>query len=87
MFVASYGLIDYIVKILEEACDIARRAGAALLTLPIFSQAFKDSTWAQCPDELDPFTEDFVGKRALDQPGEPFAKIGESQVNVGRKKA
>lgn len=87
MFVASYGLIDYIVKILEEACDIARRTGATILTLPIFSQAFKDSTWAQCPDELDPFAENFVGKRALDQPGEPFSKIGESQVNSGQKKA
>lgn len=86
MFVASYGLIDYVIKILEEACDIARRTAATQLTLPIFSQAFKDSVWALCPDELDPFTENFLGKRALDQPGEPFAKIGQSQVSAGKGK-
>lgn len=86
MFVATYGLIHYVINILEEVCDIARRTRATTLTLPMFSRAFKDSIWALCPDELDPFVEVFQGKRPLDQPGEPFEKVGLAQVNV-RKKA
>lgn len=86
MFVATYGLIDYVISILEEVCDIARRTSATTLTLSMFSQAFKDSIWALCPDELDPFAEVFQVKRQLDQPGEPFEKVGLAQVNI-RKKA
>ena len=84
MFIASFGLIDYVIKILEEACEIARRTLAKQLTLAIFHQAFRDSTWARCPDALNPFSEDFLGKRHLDQPGEPFARVGQSQVNIDR---
>jgi hypothetical protein len=85
MFVATYGLIDYVITLLEEVCDLARRTGATTLTLPMFSQAFKDSIWALCPDELDPFAEVFQGKRPLDQPGEPFERVGLAQVNIHKK--
>lgn len=85
MFVASYGLIGFIVTILEEACDIARRTDAPLINLQILAQAFVDSTWDICPDELNPFSETFCSKRALDQPGEPFAKVGEFQVNTAKE--
>ena len=85
MFVATYGLIDYVISILEEVCDIARRTNATNLTLSMFSQAFKDSIWALCPDELDPFAEVFQVKRPLDQPGEPFERVGLAQVNVRKK--
>jgi hypothetical protein len=85
MFVATYGLIDYVISILEEVCDVARRTSAKTLTLPMFSRAFKDSIWAMCPDELDPFAEGFQGKRPLDQPGEPFEKVGLAQVTIHKK--
>lgn len=85
MFVATYGLIDYVISILEEVCDIARRTRATALTLPMFSQAFKDSVWTLCPDELDPFAEGFQGKRPLDQLGEPFERVGLAQVNIRNK--
>jgi hypothetical protein len=85
MFLATYGLIDYVIGILEEVCDIARRTHARTLTLAMFSQAFKDSIWALCPDELDPFAEKFEGKRQLDQRGEPFEKVGLAQVDFRKK--
>jgi hypothetical protein len=85
MFVATYGLIDYVVSILEEVCDVARRTNATTLTLPMFSQAFRDSIWSLCPDELDPFAKDFQSKRPLDLPGEPFEKVGRAQVNIHKK--
>jgi Cdc6-like AAA superfamily ATPase len=85
MFVATYGLIDYVISILEEVCDIARRTNATKLTLSMFSQAFKDSIWALCPVELDPFADVFQAKRQLDQPGEPFERVGLAQVNIRTK--
>jgi hypothetical protein len=85
MFVATYGLIDYVVSILEEVCELARRTRATNLTLSMFSQAFKDSIWALCPDELDPFAEVFQGKRPLNQRGEPFERVGLAQVNISKR--
>jgi hypothetical protein len=70
-FVASYGITDYIVKILDGSVSVANRTGVDRLDLPEFAQAFRERIWREVPDELNPFTE-CSSLRPLDQFGEPF---------------
>lgn len=71
-YFASNGLIDYVVKILDDA---ASRRGAGLegaLTQADLALAFRNQVWRDAPDQLNPFHPDAI-LRPLTHLHEPFA--------------
>lgn len=85
LFVATNGIIDYVIKLLEEACDIARVTGATSLDQRIFALAFQEAVWADSPPELNPFSSPQV-LRPLTQPGEPFANAQQVKVRADTRR-
>jgi DNA transposition AAA+ family ATPase len=69
--VGSYGLIDYVIKILEGAVSVAASAGLDSLDLETFAAGFRNRVWRDVPERLNPFHPQSV-LRALDRPGEVF---------------
>lgn len=69
--VASFGLLDYVVKILEGAVAAASMAGLETLYLAAFAAGFRDRVWRDVPERLNPFHPESV-LRKLDRPGEVF---------------
>lgn len=69
--VASYGLIDYVIKILEGAISAATCSGTKSINLPELATGFRYRVWRDGPERLNPFhTESPL--RALDRAGEVF---------------
>ncbi|MCE5981969.1 TniB family NTP-binding protein [Pseudomonas sp. LF19] len=56
---ASFGLIDYLIKILDRAVWLAQRSGVEGIDLNVLSQAFKDEVWSRVPSERNPFSTSF----------------------------
>lgn len=77
-YLASFGLIDYLVKIVDRAIQIASSAQRAEVHMGVLSQAFKDEIWSSVPANRNPFDESF-DMRPLTFTGEPF----EGYVNGG----
>lgn len=71
LWVGSYGLIDYVLKILEGAVAAASRMASPLVTLEALSAGFKSRVWADVPELADPFHPESV-LRPLDRVGEVF---------------
>ncbi|MBM3116411.1 TniB family NTP-binding protein [Jeongeupia naejangsanensis] len=71
MHVASYGLLDYTLKILEGAVSAANRAGIQSIALDVLSAGFRERVWRDVPDRLNPFHPESP-LRPLDRPGEVF---------------
>lgn len=69
--VASYGLLDYVVKILEGSVSAATMAGIEQLGLETFAAGFRNRVWRDVPDRLNPFHFDSP-LRAMDRSGEVF---------------
>lgn len=69
--VGSYGLLDYVVKILEGGVAAATSAGLERLDLPAFAAGFRNRVWRDVPDRLNPFHPQSL-LRPLDRPGEVF---------------
>lgn len=69
--VGSYGLMDYVVKILEGAVSVAASAGLDSLDLQILAAGFRNRVWRDVPERLNPFHPESV-LRSLDRPGEVF---------------
>ncbi len=70
-YYASLGLIDYVIKILD---DVGSRDGSGpdgAITRQDLAVAFKRSIWGACPDGLNPFLPGAV-LRPLTQKNEPF---------------
>jgi hypothetical protein len=68
-FVASAGLIDYVVKIVDRyisQCDSRH------LSLHELASAFRKEIWADVPDALNPFLAPASRLRLLTEPREPF---------------
>ena len=67
---ASEGLMDYLIRIVETAVEIAvaKRKSIDLLTL---AAAFESEIWPGCPKKLNPFLAE-GDLRSLSKPGEPF---------------
>lgn len=70
-FYASNGLIDYVVKILDEAVSTSGLNEGERLDLPHFARAFKSVVWGDVPPRLNPFSSDAI-HRPLIKRGEPF---------------
>jgi hypothetical protein len=68
---ASEGLIDYVVRVLNEALAIAHRRQCPV-DIPLLGEAYREQVWRGVPDDLNPFLTDGA-LRSLREPGEPFA--------------
>lgn len=69
--VSSYGLLDYVVKVLEGAVSAATAVGLETLDLPVLAAGFRNRVWRDIPDRLNPFHPESP-LRSLDRPGEVF---------------
>lgn len=69
--VGSYGLFDYVMKILEGAVSAAITTGSGPIDLPQLAAGFRTRVWRDVPDRLNPFHIDSL-LRPLDRPGEVF---------------
>jgi len=72
---ASFGLIDYVGKIIDGAVMLAHRHGYSRLDELGFAEAFEEEVWREAPKDLNPFTADQDKLRFLNRPGEPFSLI------------
>lgn len=70
-YIGSYGLLDYVVKILEGAVVLSIRNGEEFIDLPALEMSFKTRIWSDAPDQLNPFHQSSL-LRPLDKPGEVF---------------
>jgi DNA transposition AAA+ family ATPase len=71
LHVASYGLLDYVVKTLEGAVFVAAAAGRERLDLDTLAAGFRKRVWRDVPDRLNPFHPESP-LRPLDRAGEVF---------------
>lgn len=69
--VGSYGLMDYVIKILEGAVSVAASAGLDRIDLSVLAAGFRNRVWRDVPDRLNPFYPESV-LRPLDRSGEVF---------------
>jgi len=56
---ASYGLIDYLIKIIDRAVYLVQAGRFAEIDLPALAQAFRDEVWSLAPDDRNPFCKEF----------------------------
>lgn len=68
---ASFGLLDYTIKLLEGAVSAANLAGLSTLSLDVLAAGFRERIWKDVPDILNPFHPESP-LRPLIQPGEVF---------------
>ena len=78
-YLASYGLIDYLIKIVDRAVWLVQVQDLAGIELPVLAQAFEDEVWSYATEERNPFSASFnfqplFGKR------EPFETFEESNT-------
>lgn len=59
LYHASYGLIDYLIKVVDRAVYLVQIGRFAEISLPTLAQAFRDEVWSLAPDERNPFCENF----------------------------
>jgi hypothetical protein len=77
-YYASYGLIDYLVKILDRATLLVIKNRLEGITLEVLSQAFADEVWSGAKDNRNPFSSQF-NFRSLIGRHEPFYKVDNDQ--------
>lgn len=71
MYFASYGLFDYLGKVLEGAVSAAVAARLPQIDMPALAAGFRNRIWSAAPDRLNPFHPESILRR-LDRPGEVF---------------
>lgn len=69
--VGSYGLLDYVIKILEGAASVAAAAGLDSIDLTVLAAGFRNRVWRDVPERLNPFHPESL-LRPLDRVGEVF---------------
>jgi GTPase SAR1 family protein len=70
-YYATNGLIDYLVKLLLGAFEIAYKKNKNEIDIRLLEAAFKSKIWRVCPDKLNPFNDAFIPQK-LDKPKMPF---------------
>lgn len=70
-YFASHGLLDYVVKIIDDAVSRASIRDGLCLNLSSFEAAFKRTIWRDVPDTLNPFAPN-AKLRLLNRNLEPF---------------
>ena len=69
--IGSYGLLDYVSKILEGAVAVCVESGLSSIDLQVLAEGFRQRVWREVPDRLNPFhPESYL--RPLDRVGEVF---------------
>lgn len=86
-YYASYGLIDFVGKIIDGAILLAHRHSYSRLDIDIYAKAFEEEIWRDAPKELNPFTAPPDQLRLLVRQGEPFASIDGMMVLPPSRKA
>lgn len=71
IYYATAGLIDFLIKLVGTATELAAEDDARSLDAGYLSKAFETVILPGCIDEMNPFSEDFV-QRILNREGEPF---------------
>jgi hypothetical protein len=84
-YYATHGLIDYVVKIIDDAVSRRSSAQKEPLALQDFADAFKRQLWLDAPNELNPFIEKAT-LRLLNKPLEPFDKWDDISKYTSPKK-
>ena len=70
-YFASHGLLDYVVKIIDDAVSRSCPDAGEPLTQQVFEAAFKRTIWLDAPDHLNPFSKGAT-LRLLNRTLEPF---------------
>lgn len=70
-YFASHGLLDYVVKIIDDAVSRASIGSGEQLTQKSFEASFKRTIWLDAPDHLNPFSKGAT-LRLLNRTLEPF---------------
>lgn len=84
-YYATYGLIDFIGKIIDGAVLLAYQRGYERLDENVFADAFEEEVWREVPTERNPFLAKPEHLRPLTNAGEPFVLINAPVANrVGR---
>lgn len=71
IYICSYGLFDYVVKVLEGAISVASSAGIECIDCQVMAEAFRKRVWRDVPERLNPFHPESP-LRPLDRAGEVF---------------
>lgn len=70
-YYASHGLLDYVVKIIDDAVSRGCKGADGKLVQQDFELAFKRAVWLDAPDHLNPFSKN-AALRLLTKTLEPF---------------
>lgn len=73
-YLASYGLIDYLIKIVDRAVWLVQHRNLAGIDLPVLAEAFEDEVWSKATEERNPFGPNFDFK-PLVRHREPFEEF------------
>lgn len=71
MYYATAGLMDYIVKILDDAVSRGGSGSGGVVTIFDLAKSFRRAVWGGAPEGLNPFLSEAT-LRFLNRPGEPF---------------
>ena len=78
-YFATYGLIDYIGKIVDGAVLLALLENSPTIKEKHYADAFKEEVWRDVPEKLNPFSSNSK-LRPLVKVGEPFERMTDSFV-------
>lgn len=70
-YYASSGLLDYVIKIIDDAISREDASGSDALALENLHSSFLRTIWSSAPEHLNPFST-VATLRHLREPGEPF---------------
>lgn len=71
IYYATFGLIDYVMKLIAEAIFIALSEGQLSIDEKVLERAFRDAIWRDADGARNPFNSQFQ-PRVLNRIGEPF---------------
>ncbi|UZM13103.1 TniB family NTP-binding protein [Pseudomonas kielensis] len=58
-YLASFGLIDYLIKVLDRAVWLVEDLNLEGIDLALLAQSFRDEVWSYAPEERNPFSSTF----------------------------
>lgn len=83
LFFATCGLIDYVVKLVDDVVSRGGSGPSGAITRADFALAFGRTIWKDAPERLNPFC-DKAKLRLLNRPGEPFEIWDDIRRYLGR---
>lgn len=73
MHFATNGIMDYIVKLMVQAYELAREAGKTQITRALLEEAFTESIWVEGVGKMNPFHKQFIRRKLSYKRNMPFA--------------